>query len=316
MLKPFLRIAVPLTVCALSTTTQAYDLPGLNLGSTSFYDGSPAPAGPGWYLEEYLTYSRASRFNDANGNKLPLPRQDLEVVAPTTQIIYLGQPLANGAMPGITVINTSLAHVDVDDGLNNAALSSRAGFGDVIVGPFLQLPTLSRADGSPLLTQRIEADIVIPVGSYDRRRSINPGSNFWSFNPYYAATYWFNPKWSASGRFMYLWNGKNDDPQIAFGDEVSDTQAGQALHANLTLQYAIDQSLSLGVNGYWLKQITDTEVDGHAVSGRREKVWAIGPGLVYAFNKENVLSVNAYFEQEAENRTQGNKMVLNWLHKF
>ncbi len=315
MLKPFLRIVAPMTLCALSSATQAYDLPGLNLGSTSFYDGSPAPAGPGWYLEEYLTYSRASRFNDANGNKLPLPRQDLEVVAPTTQIIYLGQPLANGAMPGFTVINTSLAHVDVDDGLNNAALSSRAGFGDVIVGPFLQLPTLTRADGSPLLTQRVEVDVAIPVGSYDRRRSINPGSNFWSFNPYYAATYWFNPKWSASGRFMYLWNGKNDDPQVAFG-EVSDTQAGQALHANLTLQYAIDQSLSLGLNGYWLKQITDTEVDGHAVSGRREKVWAIGPGLVYAFNKENVLSVNAYFEQEAENRTQGNKMVLNWLHKF
>ena len=45
------------------------------------------------------------------------------MVAPTTQIIYLGQPLANGAMPGLTLINTSLVHADVDDGLNNAALS-------------------------------------------------------------------------------------------------------------------------------------------------------------------------------------------------
>ncbi len=174
---------------------------------------------------------------------------------------------------------------------------------------------MSRADGSPLLTQRVEADISVPVGAYDRKRSINPGSNFWSFNPYYAATYWFNPTWSASGRFMYLWNGKNDEPAAGFGD-VSSTQAGQALHANLTLQYAVSQQLSVGLNGYWLKQITDTKVDGDAVSGRREKVWAIGPGLVYAFNKENVLSVNAYFEQQAQNRTQGNKLVLNWLHQF
>ncbi len=218
-------------------------------------------------------------------------------------------------MPGFTLINTSLAHVDVDDGLHNAALSSRAGLGDLTVGPFLQLPTLSHADGSPLLTQRVEVDVSIPVGAYDRNRSINPGSNFWSFNPYYAATYWFSPKWSTSGRFMYLWNGRNDQPQAGFGD-VSNTQAGQALHANLTLQYAIDQQLSVGLNGYWLKQITDTEVDGHAVSGRREKVWAIGPGLIYAFSKENTLSVNAYFEQQAENRTQGNKLVLNWLHHF
>ena len=315
MLKPCLRTAAAAISVALCANAQAYDLPGLNLGTTSFYDGSPAPAGPGWYLEEYLTYSRANRFNDANGNKLALPKQQLEVVAPTTQIIYVGQPLANGAMPGVTLINTSLAHVDVDDGLNNAALSSRAGFGDVILGAFLQLPTLTRADGSPLLTQRVEADLSVPVGAYDRNRSINPGSNFWSFNPYYAATYWFSPKWSASGRFMYLWNGKNDDPAAGFGD-VSDTQAGQALHANLTLQYAFSEQFSAGLNGYWLKQITDTDVDGHAVSGRREKVWAIGPGVLYAFSKENVLSVNAYFEQQAENRTEGNKLVFNLLHKF
>nr|WP_260955917.1 transporter [Pseudomonas citri] len=302
-------------LAALSPLVHAYDLPGVNLGSTSFYDGSPAPAGPGWYLEEYLTYSKANRFNDAHGDKLPLPKQTVEVFAPTTQIIYVGQPWANGAMPGFTLINTSLAYVDVDDGLDNAALSSRAGFGDLVVGGFLQLPTLTRADGSPLLTQRVEVDVSMPVGAYDRHRSINPGSNFWSFNPYYAATYWFTPKWSASGRFMYLWNGKNDDPSASFGD-VSDTQAGQALHANLTLQYALTDRLSVGLNGYWLKQFTDTQVDGHDVSGRREKVWAIGPGFNYVFRKEDVLSVNAYFEQDAENRTEGNKLVLNWLHQF
>ncbi|WP_390897894.1 SphA family protein [Pseudomonas citri] len=315
MPKPILRMAAAPILAALSPLVHAYDLPGVNLGSTSFYDGSPAPAGPGWYLEEYLTYSKANRFNDAHGDKLPLPKQTVEVFAPTTQIIYVGQPWANGAMPGFTLINTSLAYVDVDDGLDNAALSSRAGFGDLVVGGFLQLPTLTRADGSPLLTQRVEVDVSMPVGAYDRHRSINPGSNFWSFNPYYAATYWFTPKWSASGRFMYLWNGKNDDPSASFGD-VSDTQAGQALHANLTLQYALTDRLSVGLNGYWLKQFTDTQVDGHDVSGRREKVWAIGPGFNYVFRKEDVLSVNAYFEQDAENRTEGNKLVLNWLHQF
>ncbi len=106
-------------------------------------DRQPRPR-RGWYLEEYLVASRADRFNDVNGNKLQLPKQDVDVLAMTTQIIYVGQPLANGAMPGITAINTSLAHVDVDDGLDNTVLSSRAGFGDVVIGPFLQLPTLAR----------------------------------------------------------------------------------------------------------------------------------------------------------------------------
>lgn len=315
MLKPCLRLTAAVALACQSLAAHAYDLPGLNLGVTSFYDGSPVPGGPGWYLEQYLTYAKADRFNDASGHKLNLPRQDVTVVAPTTQLIYVPEPMSNGATLGVTALVTSLAHVSVHDGLGNAALSSREGFGDLTIGPFLQLPTLTRADGSPLLTQRIEADFVLPTGAYDSDKSINPGSNFFSFNPYYAATYWFTPKWSVSGRFMYLWNAKNHDPQSGFGD-VSDTQAGQALHANLTAQYAITERLSLGLDGYVLKQITDTRIDGHQVSGRREKVWAIGPGLVYAFSRENVLTLNSYFEQGAENRTEGNKFVINFLHKL
>ena len=41
----------------------------------------------------------------------------------------------------------------------------------------------------------------------------------------------------------------------------------------------------MGLNGYWLKQVTDTEVDGEKVKGRREQVWAIGPGAMYSFSK-------------------------------
>jgi hypothetical protein len=76
------------------------------------------------------------------------------------------------------------------------------------------------------------------------------------------------------------------------------------------------ERFSIGLNGYGLKQITDTRIDGHDVSGRREKVKAIGPGFLYAFNHQNVVSVNSYFEQGAENRTEGNKLVINFLHKL
>ena len=218
-------------------------------------------------------------------------------------------------MPGATVILPWLAHAEVDDGLDNAALSSREGLGDMVLGAFLQSPLTTRADGSPLFAQRIEAEVILPTGAYDRDKSVNPGSNFWSFNPYYAATYWFTPRWSVSGRFWYLWNAKNRDPSADFGD-VSSTQAGQALHANFATQYALNDKLSVGLSGYWLKQISDTEVDGRDVSGRREQVWAIGPGLTYAFSRENILTANSYFEQDAENRTEGNKFVLSFVHKL
>ena len=62
-------------------------------------------------------------------------------------------------------------------------------------------------------------------------------------------------------------------------------QAGQAIHANFATDYAITEQFRLGLNGYWLKQVTDTEVDGEKVKGRREQVWAIGPGAMYSFSK-------------------------------
>ena len=62
-------------------------------------------------------------------------------------------------------------------------------------------------------------------------------------------------------------------------------QAGQAIHANFATDYAITEQFRLGLNGYWLKQITDTEVDGEKVKGRREQVWAIGRGRCIVFLK-------------------------------
>ena len=116
-------------------------------------------------------------------------------------------------------------------------------------------------------------------------------------------------------RAHYLYNFKNDKPSYAFGD-VSDIQAGQALHANFATEYAVTPQLRLGINGYWLKQITDTQVDGHDVSGRREKVWAIGPGAMYSFSKNDHLVAHAYFEQDAENRPEGSRVQVRYIHHF
>lgn len=293
----------------------AYDLPGVNLGGTSFYDGAPAPQGPGWYLVEYLQSINANTLKGSDGNALSLPKQDLNLFVPLTQILYVpNKKISEHATLGYTVLVPWMAKAHVDDGLNNSARSAQTGIGDITLGAFLQFDPVM-GDNGPRYSQRVELDVSLPTGEYSANKSINPSNNAWNLNPYYALTYWLTPKWTVSTRIAYLWNGKNDAPSTALNAK-SDSQAGQAVHVNFASAYAVTNKLSLGINGYWLKQITDTKVDGDAVQGRKEKVWAIGPGLMYTLGKEDSLLANLYFEQDAVNRPEGNRFILRFNHHF
>jgi len=81
--------------------------------------------------------------------------------------------------------------------------------------------------------------------TYDRNQAVNPSSNFFSFDPYWAGTLFITPQWEVSLRLHYLWNAKNDDPFVGFG--VNEIQAGQAVHANFATSYeVIAKKLRLG----------------------------------------------------------------------
>ncbi|KPA99757.1 SphA family protein [Pseudomonas asplenii] len=302
--------------CALalgSGAAQAYDLPVVNLGLTSFLDGG-LPAGPGWYLQQYFQNYSANRLVDKNGDKLGLPRTELDYQVAVTQVSYLSDLRLGNASLGLNTVLPIVTKMKVDDGLDNAALKDQGGVGDWLIGPFIQFDPIMGKDG-PLFVHRIELQVNLPTGEYSDKKDINPGNNAVSFNPYWAATYWFTPNWTASVRAHYLYNFKNHDPGYGFGD-ASDIQAGQALHANFATDYAVTPQLRLGINGYWLKQISDTRVDDHEVSGRREKVWAIGPGAMYSFSKDDHLVFNAYFEQDVENRPDGSRLQVRYIHHF
>jgi len=292
----------------------AYDEPQVNLGLTSFLDGAP-PAGSGYYLQEYIQYYRADRLNDNNGNALLLPKQRIDVLASVTQLLYLSDAQMLGGNLGFNFMLPAILGQNVDDGLGNAVLKGRSGIGDVVFGPLIQFGPYMGPDG-PRFGHRFEFDFIAPTGSYDRNNAVNPGSNFWSINPHWAGTYWFTQKFSASARLHYLWNARNSDPNAAFGPGVSSTQAGQAVHANLTIEYAVTPNLRLGVNGYWFDQLTDTKANGSSVPGRRERVWAIGPGLLYDFSRDDHLFFNAYFERGARNRPEGNRFIARYVHHF
>ncbi len=294
-------------------TAHGYDLPSVNLGYTSFMDGGP-PSGPGLYFQEYLQYYRADKFMDKDGNRIPFPNPRLDVWAAVTQLLYQSdQPLLLNGKWGLNVM-LPVVHMDLDYGDSGPfPQNNDSGLGDLLVGPLLQWDPLMGPEG-PVFMHRIELQFLLPTGKYNNNHELNPGSNFFSFNPYWAATYFFTPKLTASTRIHYLWNAENDNPPRSTGaDEI---QAGQAVHANFAFSYQVLPPLRIGLNGYYLKQISDTDIDGNQVGGRRERVLGLGPGLLYHISKEDHLFFNTYFESQVENRTEGKRFILRYVHHF
>lgn len=296
---------------------EAYDQPAVNMGLTSFLDGMP-PDGPGLYLEEYIVYYQSDRFNDKDGHEMSLPDPDLGLMAIVSQIVFVSEskPFL-GAHWGLDII-VPLFDMDMTyDVSGTAPMDNGAGLGDILIGPFLQWDPVTLGKTGPVLLQRFELSFIFPTGKYDDDREINPGSNFYSFNPYWAGTVFFTPKLTATTRINYLWNSKNNDPGRIYGN-ADDTRAGQAIHTNFAFAYEVlPRTLRVGLNGYYFKQITDSRVGGSHVSGK-EEVLGLGPGMFYMFAKQNkdLLFFNAYFETKVKNRTKGERFLLRYVHKF
>jgi len=304
---------------AATQSAIAYDLPAVNLGFTSFLDGAP-PAGPGWYVQQYVQIYRDGRLKDVDGDdmRVPTPRglekAEVDANISITQIAYQSdQELLWGGKWGMNLMQP-IAGFDLDPEDNFALSDNSANLGDLLIGPFLQWDPIMGPNG-PRFMHRVEFQMIFPTGAYDADHALNPGSNTFSFNPYWAATAFISPKWTVSWRLHYLWNAENSDPHTWLG--ADDSQAGQAIHLNFASAYEVlPNRLRIGINGYYLKQITENKLDGHDLSDTKEQVLGIGPGMVYHVSQHDHVFINAYWETAAENRTEGSRLNLRYVHHF
>lgn len=283
--------------------------PTVNLGFTSFLDGAP-PAGPGFYFVEYISYYTA---NEIPGVALPPGTDvDISVWASLNQFLYQSDtPVLFGGKWGLDVI-VPLVNIDSRVEPGDLVCDNGGGLGDILVGPYLQWDPIMGEKG-PIFMHRVELGIICPTGEYDKEKSLNPGSNFFSLDPYWAGTYFITPKLSASWRLHYLWNGKNGDLDPENGNE---SQAGQAIHANFAASYElVPKKLRLGVNGYYLDQVSRSTVDDVDI-GVDERVLAFGPGALVSFSQNTHLFLNAYFETQANDRAEGERFVVRLVHHF
>lgn len=301
-----------LAALLLGTPASAYEQPSVNLGFTSFVDGGP-PAGPGWYFQQYLQVWSADDFVGPTGQALfPDPQPKLDAVISLSQLIYQSDQSLLGGQWGVNVI---LPYVSLDLSPGASPLTENsAGFGDLLVGPYIQWGPVMGENG-PRYMHRIELQMIFPTGDYDRNHALNPGSNFFSFNPYWSGTLFLGPRWTVSTRLHLLFNSRNDAPARITG--LDSFRAGTAVHGNFALSYdLLPRQLRIGLNGFFFEQLSDTEVNGQGLSTLDERVWGIGPGLLLSFSQDNHLFLNLYEESAAKNRPEGWRLNLRWVHHF
>ena len=307
-------LAALLSIAVGAEVAMAQGLPSVNLGFTSFLDGAP-PAGPGFYFQQYLQYYTSDEFKDDSGDEIPL-LGDLDVWVSLSQLLYQSdQPVLFGGKWGLDLI-VPVILIDSEPGDIPVVNDSGLGLGDIWIGPYIQWDPIMGEDG-PIFMHRIELQTIFPTGRYRDDRVLNAGSNIFSFNPYWSGTLFITPRWETSLRFHYLWNSENTRPNKTLYPHADDAQAGQAIHLNFASSYEVlPKRLHVGLNGYYLKQVTDAKVNGDSVSGTREQVLAIGPGAVWHFSQDDHLWFNLYFETLAENRPEGIAAILRWTHHF
>ena len=294
-------IQVPAALCVLlscgwAAQAQSHPAePAVNLGDTSFLD---AIGGPGLLVEAIGDGSRAGKIADAQGRATSLT-PDISTVSELTHIAYLAKRRIFKAWYGVEVIGV-VAHV------NAGAQGSSGGFGDLTVSPLI-LQWAERKVRHLRIQQRVVLDFDLPTGEYRRDSMVNLSGHAFTVHPYYAITAYPAKRLETSWRVHYLWNSRNDAPPFATG--VRSTQAGQAIHFNATLGYKLGDGLWIGPNGYYLKQITSPQIGGRSLENSPEQVGAIGAGCVWDM-KRVLLYANFYHELGAENRPEGNKLVL------
>lgn len=233
-------------------------------------------------FDVYYNHYSTTQFD---GTPLPaFEKATATVIAP--RIDYLSPVRLLGARVGGYV---SLPHLKmtVSDGL--LGQDEESGQGDITFAPLLLW------DHGKDLTIGAALEITKPTGTYDPLRMANTSTNFTTYKPVIPITWQPAERAEVSAKFSYSFNQTNKD---------TDYKSGRYAHVDYSLSYEAIDNLHVGVNGYFLKQVSDDRMGGVDV-GNRGKAAAIGPALHLTFLKYASAELRWEKEFSVENRPKG-----------
>ncbi len=153
----------------------------------------------------------------------------------------------------------------------------------------------------------LAAGVWAPTGNFDMNNPTSPGNGYWGEMLTAGATWYPDEakKWSISALNRYEFNQEQEDTDITIG---------QAYTVEGGISYAVTKTIDVGAIGYYQQLVTGNKGSGN--SGRN-RVAAVGPE-VSVFFPDIMLGISLRYAYEflAENRLQGNTVMLTLTKKF
>ncbi len=199
-----------------------------------------------------------------------------------------------------------IVDVDIDSAISvgNTTLSTQddtTGLGDITLVPLVLY--WSRGNIHTSFAQYI----IAPTGDYDVDDLANPGLNYWSFDTNFALT---NLNLETGREFSFnighIYNTENRD---------TDYQTGQELHLDIVFNQFFSESFALGIQGFYLRQITGDSGDGAQLGDFKAEAAGIGPAVFWSkqIGEQNVSFIGKWLHEfEVENRLEGDHIFVSF----
>jgi len=277
---------------------QAPALPPTNLGLSDVYDGVAGE--PGFVYQGYTQLYQTNHLYNANGDKTASSLKVNSLLS-LQQLIYLSPVKVLAGNLGFTVL-VPIVKITATNISGPAPSVNPDVLGDIVAGTAIQWNDKKLFGKS--FWHRLEADVTIPVGSYNSNYAINASSHLWALSVYHAFTIFLNKNVTISARNQFNYNFQIiDEP----------AKPGAYYNGNYSIAVSLLKNLRIEAVAYYLTQIIEDSYDGdhnyyqnrYQIPTTKQRVFGFGPGLAYFLPGGILFEGKVFFETDAKNITQG-----------
>jgi hypothetical protein len=261
------------------------------MGADNYLSGIMPP--PGFYGLLYGQYYTSDSLRGNDGRKQPVDFH-LRTDAVVPRLIWVSDATLLG---GAVASHIMLPWVDVRAHINGDS-ERKQGVGDLTFGSGVGYHY------SPRLHAIYAVDITAPTGGYHQQDLVNLGRNYWMFEPVMSITYTVPRNLTVDAKIMYDFNTENP---------ATNYRSGQEFHIDYSLGWEVAAGWTIGLGGYFYRQITDDKQNGERIKGNKGRAFAIGPSLKYSSTGGWFFTAKWQQESDVRNRAQGDAYWLRFV---